>query len=115
MSFISEPVTIGFTAGAVIIIASGQLKNLLGVTGVSEGDDFLEFMQHFFMNISTIRWGDATLGVVCLIILVTLRVSMDISIMSAVYLIYKSVFPIKILEIEGPARTYFMVKPNLLD
>ena len=75
VSFISEPVTIGFTAGAVIIIASGQLKNLLGVTGVSEGDDFLQFMQHLFINISTISWGDATLGIVCLIILITLRVS----------------------------------------
>jgi sodium-independent sulfate anion transporter 11 len=79
IDFLSIPVNIGFTSAASITIASSQVKSLLGLTipsneksslhlGVLDG--WIDIVTH----ITTCRWQDATLGLVCCVILLCLRV-----------------------------------------
>lgn len=73
VSFISEPVTIGFTSGAAMTIATSQVKSLLGLSG-EKGEGFISYWQAIFKNIATITAGDAILGFGSLIVLLSLRV-----------------------------------------
>lgn len=74
VSFISEPVTIGFTAGASTTIISSQIKNLFGITG-NKGSGFIGYWKAVFRDIGTICLGDSVMGVLCFIALLLLRVS----------------------------------------
>ncbi|CAG7723908.1 unnamed protein product [Allacma fusca] len=65
VSFISEPVTVGFTAGAAIMIASGQIKLFLGLSGPSQGTNLITIWQHIADDIQTIRLYDSILGIIC--------------------------------------------------
>lgn len=73
VSFISEPVTIGFTSGAAMTIASSQVNSLLGLSG-KKGEGFITYWQAIFQNIGTIKPGDAILGFGSFIVLLCLRV-----------------------------------------
>lgn len=73
VSFISEPVTIGFTSGAAMTIASSQINSLLGLSG-EKGDAFVSYWKAVIKNINTINMGDALLGFGSLIVLLCLRV-----------------------------------------
>ena len=74
ISFISEPVTVGFTAGAAVTIASTQIKSVLGLSGKPKGRTFIESWKHVIKYIGTIKAGDATLGLLCIIFLLCFRV-----------------------------------------
>lgn len=74
ISFISEPVTIGFTAGASLTILSSQIKSLFGIGG-DKGSDFIEYWKAIFRDISQIHLADSILGVLCVFVLLALRVS----------------------------------------
>jgi len=78
IDFISVPVIAGFTSAAALTIASGQWSSLLGLTidkdhkshthaGVT--DYYIDIVH----NIGTIRWQDAVLGLVCSLVLLSLR------------------------------------------
>ncbi len=76
IEFISTPVIAGFTSAAAITIASGQVKSLLGLTiaNGTETHGIIGTYVEVFENIETIRWQDTTLGLVCCVLLLLMRV-----------------------------------------
>jgi len=76
IDFISVPVIAGFTSAAAITIASGQVKSLLGLEIDHKSHLHLGIVDGWidvFKYIQSIRWEDAVLGVVCSILLLSLR------------------------------------------
>jgi Sulfate permease and related transporters (MFS superfamily) len=73
IDFISGPVSVGFTSAAAIIIATSQVKDILGLDFTA--GKFLLVWQKIFEHIGETRLWDAVLGVVCMIVLLLLRVS----------------------------------------
>lgn len=73
LDFISGPVSVGFTSAASIIIATSQVKDILGIH--VSGGKFVEVWQNIFKQIGETRLWDTALGIVCIIILLLLRVS----------------------------------------
>lgn len=71
LDFISGPVSVGFTSAASIIIATSQVKDILGLK--VSGTKFVQVWQSIFEHIGETRRWDATLGIVCIIILLLLR------------------------------------------
>ncbi|KAK7870324.1 hypothetical protein R5R35_003712 [Gryllus longicercus] len=67
VTFISMPVTTGFTTAAAITIASSQLKSLLGIPGKS--NEFLESWITVIDHISETKLWDTVLGVSTIILL----------------------------------------------
>lgn len=63
----------GFTSAAAIIIATSQVKDILGLS--FPGGKFLDIWENIFYNIRDTRMGDAVLGVACMTVLLALRVS----------------------------------------
>lgn len=72
IDFISGPVSIGFTSAAAIIIATTQVKDVLGLS--YPGGKFLQVWEQIFEHISETRPWDALLGLSCMVVLLTLRV-----------------------------------------
>ncbi|KAJ6643611.1 Sodium-independent sulfate anion transporter [Pseudolycoriella hygida] len=72
VDLISLPVSVGFTSATAVIIASSQLKGLLGIRSNS-GTDFISTVVSVFGNLQNSRLGDATLGISSVIILLQLR------------------------------------------
>lgn len=73
VSFISEPVTVGFTAGAAMTIISSQIKSFLGIYGY-KGSGFVGYWQKVIEDFPTIHAGDAVMGISAFISLMLLRV-----------------------------------------
>lgn len=73
MEFVSVPVVAGFTSAAALIIASAQVKNLLGLSFQAEG--FLEVWKNIVEKVPDTKPFDALLSVFCCIILLSLKVS----------------------------------------
>jgi len=78
IDFISVPVIAGFTSAAALTIASGQIKGLLGVTIDPHHKSHthagvVDYYIDVANNIHTIRYQDAVLGLVCSVILLSLR------------------------------------------
>jgi len=76
IDFISVPVIAGFTSAAAITIASGQVKSLLGLTIEHKSHTHFGIVDGWidvFTYIESIRWQDAVLGLVCSILLLSLR------------------------------------------
>jgi len=73
VSFISEPTTVGFTAGAAVTIMSSQIKSLFGMAG-EKGEGFVGYWKAIFDSITTFKAGDTIVGVGAFICLMLLRV-----------------------------------------
>ena len=74
--YIPRPVTIGFTNGIAVLIASTQIKDFLGLTIDKVPGEFLERMESLYENIGTLRWQATVLAFVALgIILLWPRIS----------------------------------------
>lgn len=73
LDFISGPVSVGFTSAASIIIATSQVKDILGLKVT--GTKFVQVWQSIFEHIGETRRWDTALGIVCIIVLLLLRVS----------------------------------------
>lgn len=71
IDFISGPVSIGFTSAAAIIIATTQVKDILGLDFV--GGKFVYMWQQIFKHIGETKLWDAILGFACMFILLFLR------------------------------------------
>lgn len=69
IKFIPRPVTIGFTAGIAVLIFSGQIVNVLGLTGVTKHEDFYSNMKEIGMHIGTINIYSFLTAGVCLAVL----------------------------------------------
>lgn len=76
IDFISGPVSVGFTSAAAIIIASTQIKDLLGLK--YEARNFIETWSQLVGQLNHIKPGDAILGFSCMAILLILRKVKDI-------------------------------------
>jgi len=73
LDFISGPVSVGFTSAAAIIIATSQVKDILGLK--VSGTKFVQVWHNIFEHIGETRRWDTALGIVCIIILLLFRVS----------------------------------------
>lgn len=72
IDFISGPVSIGFTSAAAIIIATTQVKDILGLS--VSASNFLDGWENIFMHITETQLWDVLLGVSCMVIILFLRV-----------------------------------------
>ena len=72
--FISNSVIVGFTLGAAILLALGQLKNLLGLSAKGEHDD--HFLVQFYLTmieIHAINWLALGIGIATIALVLLLR------------------------------------------
>ncbi|GLG95343.1 Uncharacterized protein GBIM_02331 [Gryllus bimaculatus] len=76
IDFISGPVSVGFTSAAAIIIATTQVKDVLGLS--ITGSNFLEVWERVFEHIGQTRLWDSVLGFSCMAVLLLLRKAKDI-------------------------------------
>ncbi|KAG8041128.1 hypothetical protein G9C98_002116 [Cotesia typhae] len=76
IDFISGPVSVGFTSAAAILIATSQVKDILGIR-IPSGK-FIHTWHGVFEHIGETRLWDAVLGFFCLMILFGLRKLNDI-------------------------------------
>jgi len=76
VKFIPRPVTIGFTNGIALLIASTQIKDFLGLRTPPVPSDFLGRMKVLLEYLGTVRWQTLTVGLISLgIILVMPRIT----------------------------------------
>ncbi|CAG9584960.1 unnamed protein product [Danaus chrysippus] len=78
IDFISGPVSVGFTSAAAIIIATTQVKDILGLS--FPGGKFLQVWTGMYQHIGETRLWDTVLGVSCIVVLLLLRKVKDIKI-----------------------------------
>lgn len=76
IDFISGPVSVGFTSAAAIIIATTQVKDVLGLS--ISGSKFLEVWERVFEHIGETKLWDSVLGFSCMAVLLLLRKAKDI-------------------------------------
>lgn len=70
IQFIPAPVTLGFTAGIALVIASLQLKDFFGLSSMDNTAHFFVKLTDFFSLLGQISWGDFLVGAVTLAILI---------------------------------------------
>ncbi|WP_137819945.1 C4-dicarboxylic acid transporter DauA [Pseudomonas sp. 2FG] len=70
IQYIPYPVTLGFTAGIGIVIATLQLKDLLGLSLSSQPQNYVEQLGLLVQALPSIQLGDAVVAAVCLAVLV---------------------------------------------
>ncbi len=63
VNFISHSVIVGFTAGAGVLIAANQLKNLFNLP-IPRGTRFYEVIEYVFTHVGDISWLTAIVGLV---------------------------------------------------
>ncbi|KAL0893436.1 hypothetical protein ABMA27_015019 [Loxostege sticticalis] len=78
IDFISGPVSVGFTSAAAIIIATTQVKDILGLS--FPGGKFLQVWTGMYEHIGETRLWDAVLGISCIVLLLLLRKVKDINV-----------------------------------
>lgn len=70
IEYIPLSVTLGFTAGIAITIASMQFVDFFGLTPTVESDDFITRIMMVGSSLSTLQWGDTLVGITTLGILI---------------------------------------------
>lgn len=70
ISFIPYPVTLGFTAGIGIVIATLQIKDFLGLQPEGSPDHYTAQVMSLAEALPTVQIGDALVGIVCLATLI---------------------------------------------
>lgn len=70
IQFIPAPVTLGFTAGIALVIASLQLKDFFGLSEMDNTAHFLVKLMDFLRLAEHISWGDLLVGSLTLAILI---------------------------------------------
>lgn len=78
VDFISIPVTVGFTSATSVIIATTQIKGLLGLSFNSSA--ILDTLKGVYHNIHKVRLADCILSVICICVLIALRKLKDLKI-----------------------------------
>lgn len=69
IQFIPHPVTTGFTAGIAVVLATLQLRDLLGLQVVHMPEAYLERVAVLSQALPTARWPDAAIGALTLALL----------------------------------------------
>ncbi|XP_026673078.1 sodium-independent sulfate anion transporter-like isoform X3 [Ceratina calcarata] len=72
-------VSVGFTSAAAIIIATSQIKDILGIS--IDGSKFVDVWHNIFENIGETKLWDTALGIACIVVLLLLRKIKDIPFM----------------------------------
>ena len=67
--YIPRPVTIGFTNGIAVLIASTQIKDFFGLSMERVPSEFLERMSAVFESIVTVNWSSVAVGAAALTII----------------------------------------------
>jgi len=70
VKFIPRPVTIGFTNGIAVLIASTQIKDFLGLQIGALPSEFIARMRVLAENISTVHWQTAALSTASLALII---------------------------------------------
>lgn len=70
IKFIPSPITIGFTGGIAITIATLEIKDFLGLHIASMPTSFLGKWHTYFKNLTSVNWQALVLGFVSILILV---------------------------------------------
>ena len=69
IEFIPYPVTLGFTAGIGIVIATLQIKDLLGLSLASQPNNYVEQLNALLHALPSLQLGDSLVALVCLAVL----------------------------------------------
>ena len=69
IEFIPYPVTLGFTAGIGIVIATLQIKDLLGLSLASQPNNYIEQLNALLHALPSLQIGDSLIALVCLAVL----------------------------------------------
>ncbi|HGO5814756.1 TPA: C4-dicarboxylic acid transporter DauA [Mannheimia haemolytica] len=69
IEYIPLPVTLGFTCGIGIVIATLQIKDFLGLSIEKMPENYLGKLEAIFSALPTINWADTLVGVVTLLVL----------------------------------------------
>ncbi|MBN6070342.1 C4-dicarboxylic acid transporter DauA [Aggregatibacter actinomycetemcomitans] len=69
IEYIPLPVTLGFTSGIGIVIATLQIKDFLGLDIAQMPSHYLEKIQVILTELPSINWADTAVGVVTLFVL----------------------------------------------
>lgn len=69
IEYIPLPVTLGFTSGIGIVIATLQIKDFLGLSIEKMPSHYLEKVQVILTALPSINWADTIVGVITLIVL----------------------------------------------
>lgn len=69
IQFIPAPVTLGFTAGIAVVIASLQLKDFFGLAALDNNQHFFLKLWEFAQLLGHISWGDLLVGLLTLAVL----------------------------------------------
>ncbi len=69
VTFIPRPITIGFTNGIAILIASTQIKDFLGLQIGAVPSEFIARMKTLAMNISSLHWPTVALAAASLAVI----------------------------------------------
>ncbi|MDM1716220.1 C4-dicarboxylic acid transporter DauA [Thiopseudomonas alkaliphila] len=70
LQFIPYPVTLGFTAGIGIVLATLQMKDALGLNNIGPSSNFLEQVQQLVLALPSIQLGDSLVAAITLTILI---------------------------------------------
>jgi len=70
IQYIPYPVILGFTAGIGVVIATLQLKDLLGLSNVGQARHYMEQLGELLIALPGARLGDSLIGVTCLALLI---------------------------------------------
>lgn len=69
IEYIPLPVTLGFTCGIGVVIATLQIKDFLGLTITKMPSHYIEKVQVIFNALPTINWADTGVGLLTLVVL----------------------------------------------
>ncbi|XP_074040482.1 sodium-independent sulfate anion transporter isoform X1 [Leptinotarsa decemlineata] len=72
IDFVSGPVSSGFTSAVALIIVTSQVKDILGIK--ASGSTFVQTWKSIISDIHNTKPWDATLGIVCIAVLLILRI-----------------------------------------
>ena len=70
IQYIPYPVILGFTAGIGVVIATLQLKDLLGLTTAGQARHYIEQLGELIVALPGAHLGDSLIGAVCLAVLI---------------------------------------------
>ncbi|MFV7771580.1 C4-dicarboxylic acid transporter DauA [Shewanella marisflavi] len=71
IEIVPYPVTVGFTAGIGVVIATFQLKDFFGLEVAAGGEHYLEKLSYIAQALSSIAWQETLIGALTLAVLLT--------------------------------------------
>lgn len=73
IQFIPHPVTTGFTAGIAVVIATLQIKDVLGLSIATQPEGFIDKMLAIGASLPTLQWSETMVGTGTLVVLLLAR------------------------------------------